>query len=256
MAITLPENRDQNGFSGSTVLPKQEEKHGYVRAMFDAIAPRYDLLNSVLSARLHHRWRRVAAAETRLKPGDSALDICTGTADLAFELARLVGPAGQVIGSDFSAPMLELGERKREARHTEQLRLMLADAQNLPFDSHAFDAVTVAFGIRNVADRQRGLDEMARVTRPGGKVVVLEFNQPRQPLFAALYRWYSFHIMPRIGGIISGRKDAYEYLPSSVAVFPSREEIANEMRRAGLTDVRYRDLTLGIVVIHSGVKPV
>lgn len=256
MAVTVPEKRDPNKISGATVLPKLEDKHSYVRTMFDAIAPRYDLLNSVLSARLHHGWRRVAAAQTSLKPGDSALDICTGTADLAFELARVVGPTGQVIGSDFSAPMLELGERKRLARHTDQLRLMLADAQNLPFESQTFDAVTVAFGIRNVADRQRGLNEMARVTRPGGRVVILEFNQPRHPLFAALYRWYSFHIMPRIGGLISGRKEAYEYLPSSVAVFPSREEIADEMRRAGLTDVRFTDLTLGIVVVHSGVKPV
>ncbi len=256
MAGTLPEKTGTTLSAGATVLPKPDAKHGYVRAMFDAIAPRYDLLNSVLSARLHHSWRRAAAAQTGLKSGDSALDICTGTADLAFELARLVGLSGQVIGSDFSAPMLELGEQKRQVRRTEQLRLMLADAQNLPFETNTFDAVTVAFGIRNVADRQQGFNEMARVTRPGGRVVVLEFNQPRNPLFAALYRWYSFHIMPRIGGLISGRKEAYEYLPSSVAAFPSRNEIAEEMRRAGLTRVRYADLTLGIVVIHSGEKPV
>lgn len=240
---------------GATPLPAPEEKHGYVRAMFDAIAPRYDLLNSVLSAQMHHGWRRYAANQANLQPGGSALDICTGTGDFAFELARRVGESGQVVGADFSAPMVAYGEEKRQKRHLSQVRLMLADAQNLPFPDNSFDAVTVGFGIRNVADRARGFAEMVRVARPGGRVVILEFNQPLNPVFAALYNWYSFQVMPFIGGLVSGKRAAYEYLPSSVRAFPSREALSDELRAAGLTDVRHSDLTLGIVVVHCGVKP-
>lgn len=236
------------------VLPAPEEKHGYVRAMFDEIAPRYDLLNSLLSLRLHHGWRRVAAREAALSPGGVALDVCTGTGDLAFELARRVGTDGAVVGTDFSAPMLRLGEEKRGKRAN--VRFALADTQALPFPDHTFDAVAVGFGIRNVADIPRGIAEMARVTRPGGHVVLLEFNQPRQPLFSALYRWYSFTVMPFLGGLVSGRRSAYTYLPASVAAFHSREAIAAMMERAGLTDIRIIDLTFGTVVVHRGRKPV
>ncbi|MEI6432788.1 MAG: ubiquinone/menaquinone biosynthesis methyltransferase, partial [bacterium] len=168
-------------------LPAPEEKAGYVQAMFDAIAPRYDLLNSVLSVRMHHGWRRVAADKAQLKSGGVALDICTGTGDLALELARRAGAKGLVIGSDFSAPMLQLGEKKKAQRSVPALEFVLADALKLPFPENAFDAVTVAFGIRNVADVEAGIREMARVTTPDGKVVILEFNSPRNPVFAALY---------------------------------------------------------------------
>jgi demethylmenaquinone methyltransferase/2-methoxy-6-polyprenyl-1,4-benzoquinol methylase len=235
-------------------LPAPEEKAGYVQAMFDAIAPRYDLLNSVLSVRMHHGWRRVAADKAQLKSGGVALDICTGTGDLALELARRAGAKGLVIGSDFSAPMLQLGEKKKAQRSVPALEFVLADALKLPFPENAFDAVTVAFGIRNVADVEAGIREMARVTTPDGKVVILEFNSPRNPVFAALYQWYSFNVLPRLGGLISGRRAAYNYLPSSVKAFYSREEIKEMMERAGLKNVTITDLTFGSVVVHRGVK--
>jgi demethylmenaquinone methyltransferase/2-methoxy-6-polyprenyl-1,4-benzoquinol methylase len=235
-------------------LPAPEEKAGYVQAMFDAIAPRYDLLNSVLSVRMHHGWRRVAADKAQLKSGGVALDICTGTGDLALELARRAGAKGLVIGSDFSAPMLQLGEKKKAQRSVPALEFVLADALKLPFPENAFDAVTVAFGIRNVADVEAGIREMARVTIPDGKVVILEFNSPRNPVFAALYQWYSFNVLPRLGGLISGRRAAYNYLPSSVKAFYSREEIKEMMERAGLKNVTITDLTFGSVVVHRGVK--
>ncbi|GAB4454872.1 MAG: bifunctional demethylmenaquinone methyltransferase/2-methoxy-6-polyprenyl-1,4-benzoquinol methylase UbiE [Armatimonadaceae bacterium] len=241
--------------SGASPLPAPEQKHDYVRALFDGIAPRYDLLNSLLSARLHHGWRRFAAKLASLKPGDSALDVCTGTGDLAFELANHVGQSGSVVGTDFSAQMLVFGEKKRTERQLSQVRLIEADTQTLPFADNSFDAATVAFGIRNVADRARGFAEMTRVVRSGGRVVVLEFNQPRHPLLAPLYRWYSFRVLPWVGGLVSGRRMAYAYLPASVAAFPSREELAGEMQAAGLTDVRFYDLTGGIVVAHIGIKP-
>ncbi|MBC8101904.1 MAG: bifunctional demethylmenaquinone methyltransferase/2-methoxy-6-polyprenyl-1,4-benzoquinol methylase UbiE [Cytophagales bacterium] len=257
MAVEAPLEPETVGAGKSSALPTPEKKHEYVRAMFDAIAPRYDLLNSVLSARMHHQWRRVAASEACLAPGGTALDVCTGTGDLAFELARRVGKAGAVIGSDFSAPMLSLGEKKRSKSRSEtsSVRFALADTQSLPFPSSTFDAVTVGFGIRNVADIPLGLREMARVTRPGGRVVLLEFNQPQNPLFAALYRSYSFHLLPFFGGLVSGRRAAYEYLPSSVAAFYSREALSALLQDAGLRDIRITELAFGAVVVHSGVKP-
>jgi demethylmenaquinone methyltransferase/2-methoxy-6-polyprenyl-1,4-benzoquinol methylase len=255
MAVEMPEKPDSGGRITVFTLPRRDAKQQYVRAMFDAIAPRYDLLNSLLSARLHHAWRRYAAKEAGVGEGDMALDVCTGTGDLAFELARRVGPSGSVVGGDFSLPMLSFGERKRRRLHAGMVRLTLADTQALPFASNTFDAVTVGFGIRNVADIEQGIREMARVARPGGRVVLLEFNQPRQRFLAALYRWYSFTVMPFLGGLISGRRAAYQYLPSSVAAFHSREALADMMRCAGLTDLRITDLTFGIVVVHRGVKP-
>jgi ubiquinone/menaquinone biosynthesis methyltransferases len=256
MAATLPDRRLPASAApgAAAALPPPDEKHSYVRDMFDAIAPRYDLLNSLLSARMHHHWRRVAADQAALKPGDSALDVCTGTGDLAFELARRVGGKGRVVGTDFSRPMLQIGDRKKAQRGLTGVSMALADTQALPFPADSFDAVTVGFGIRNVADIQKGIAEMARVARPGGRVVILEFNQPTNPVFAALYRWYSFTVLPFLGGLVSGRRSAYEYLPSSVAAFHSREAIAEMMRHAGLTDVRVTDLVFGTVAIHRGVK--
>ncbi|WP_395146457.1 bifunctional demethylmenaquinone methyltransferase/2-methoxy-6-polyprenyl-1,4-benzoquinol methylase UbiE [Armatimonas sp.] len=232
-------------------LPTPETKHEYVEAMFDAIAPRYDLLNSVLSLRLDSSWRRVAARQTSLKAGDRALDVCTGTGDFACELARWVGPRGEVIGTDFSREMLRWGEPK--VAKFPNVTLQWADTQALPFPDGHFAAVTVAFGIRNVADIRRGLSEMARVTKPGGHVVILEFNRPKNPLVAWGYGIYQ-KLMPLIGGLISGRRSAYAYLPASIDAFHSREELANLMKTAGLHSVRVTDLNFGTVVIHRGLK--
>jgi demethylmenaquinone methyltransferase/2-methoxy-6-polyprenyl-1,4-benzoquinol methylase len=220
--------------------------------MFDAIAPRYDLLNSLLSLSLHHGWRREAARQTGLKAGGCALDVCTGTGDLAVELARLAGERGRVWATDFSLPMLQHGEDKLAARTGGVAKMALADTLALPFAADTFDAVSVGFGIRNVADVEAGIQEMARVARPGGRVVLLEFNRPLNPFIARLYDFYSFRVMPFVGGLVSGRREAYEYLPSSVKAFHSREELTAMMERAGLEDVRVTDLILGTVVIHQG----
>lgn len=255
MALKAAETQNTTGGTGEPfALPAPEEKHDYVRTMFDAIAPRYDLLNSVLSARMHHHWRRVAVDMARLAPGDAALDVCTGTGDLAFEMARRVGMTGSVVGSDFSAPMLSLADKKRGGAGKEAVRFTLADTMALPFPDNTFDAVTVGFGIRNVSDIPLGLREMARVLRPGGRAVILEFSQPQNPVFAALYRWYSFTLLPFFGGLVSGRRAAYEYLPSSVAAFHTREEIAGMLKDVGLGDVQIRELALGAVVVHAGTK--
>ncbi len=241
--------------SGIDILDRPvtpREKAAYVREMFDDIAPRYDLLNNTLSLGIHHGWRAFATRCAALETGDAVLDVCTGTGAWAPQLRRAVGPAGQVVGVDFSLPMLQRGwkefGRQRAAR-------VQGDATDLPYGRDQFAAATVAFGIRNVAQIERAFVEMARVVRPGGRVVCLEFAEPRRGTFRALYEFYSRFIMPHVGGAVSGRRDAYEYLPASVARFKSRRELAEVMRGAGLAEVRWVDLTFGLVCVHVGVKP-
>ncbi len=237
----------------SKALPTPEEKHGYVQAMFDAIAPRYDLLNGLLSLSLHHRWRRVATDLARLKPGDRALDVCTGTGDFALELARRVGDSGKVTGTDYSEGMLTLG-RQKMLRRGSDIALEWADTEKLPFENNSFDATVAGFGIRNVAAIDRGIGEMVRVTKPGGRVVILEFTQPKNPLVSLGYGIYQ-KIMPLLGGLIAGKSGAYAYLPASIGVFDTREKLSERLKNAGLTEITVTDLNLGTVAIHAATKP-
>lgn len=228
------------------------EKARYVREMFDDIAGRYDLLNSILSAGIHHQWRSFATRCAVLAPGDAALDVCSGTGDWAVLLRKAVGPNGRVVATDFSLPMMQNGEAKFQAAKVPAVQ---GDAMRLPFASGQFNAVTVAFGIRNVADIPMAFSEMMRVLKPGGRVVCLEFSEPHAGPFLSFYKLYSKHVMPRLGGAISGRSDAYTYLPASVERFQSRAGLAGLMEESGLTDVRYVDLTFGLCCVHVGVKP-
>jgi demethylmenaquinone methyltransferase/2-methoxy-6-polyprenyl-1,4-benzoquinol methylase len=224
-----------------------------VNRMFDRVASRYDLLNSLMSAGLHHRWRERAADQAALSPGDSALDICCGTGDLTLELASRVGPNGSVVGSDFSEPMLDLAREKAQARGAAGVRFEWADALNLPYDAGRFDAVAVGFGLRNFADRERGLREMTRVLRPGGRLVVLEFTRPRRQPFSTFYSLWFDRIAPLLGRI-SDDPEAYEYLAESVRSFPAPLGLAEMMdRAAGLEGIRYTILAGGIVTIHTGI---
>ncbi len=221
--------------------------------MFDRVAGRYDALNSVMTAGLHHRWRERAAERTKLSPGDSALDICCGTGDLALQLAGRVSPGGRVVGCDFSEPMLDLAREKAAAQQAGGVRFEWADALQLPYDNERFDAVTVGFGVRNLADLDRGLREMARVLKSGGRAVILEITQPtRQPLSAFYSLWFD-RIVPLLG-TFSNEPDAYSYLPESVRSFPDPHDLAARMDRAGLERIRYTVLAGGIIAIHSGVK--
>jgi demethylmenaquinone methyltransferase/2-methoxy-6-polyprenyl-1,4-benzoquinol methylase len=225
-----------------------------VERMFSAIAPRYDFLNRLLSAGYDRAWRRQAVAATALPREGILLDVCTGTADLALEAARQF-PDARIVGVDFSRPMIALGAAKiGGARLTDRVRLEVAQAEALPFADGSFDAVTVAFGLRNLPDRLRGLREMCRVLRPGGRAVILEFTTPPGALLRRAYLWYFHRVLPRIGRLVSGHPLAYSYLPASVADFPSPEGLAGWMRDVGLHDVSYRLLTGGIVAIHVGVK--
>ena len=228
------------------------EKADYVRRMFDDIAPRYDLLNSLLSVGIHHGWRVFATRCAGLGLGDSVLDVCSGTGEWTDHLRQAVGTGGLVAAADFSLPMLQNGAGRFAQNGVGEV---LGDAARLPFADESFDAVTVAFGIRNVGGRTRAFAEMARVLRPGSRAVCLEFSQPPPGPFRAAYDLHSRYLMPALGGAISGRRDAYAYLPASVARFDSREQLADRMRDAGLSEVRWVDLTFGLVCVHVGVKP-
>ncbi len=227
------------------------EKSSYVRGMFDAIAPRYDLLNSLLSLGIHRGWRNFAARCAALQNGDSVLDVCAGTGELGKVLRGHVGEAGNVVSVDFSMPMLRAGDARYEEIGSARAQV---DALELPFANNSFDAALVAFGLRNVAIPERGLTEMARVVKPGGRVVVLEFSQPREGFFSTLFELYSKTVMPLLGGMVSGKREAYVYLPESVARWRTRDEIASMMTAAGLSQIRLRDLTLGVACVHVGTK--
>jgi demethylmenaquinone methyltransferase/2-methoxy-6-polyprenyl-1,4-benzoquinol methylase len=226
---------------------------GEVRAMFDRIAKVYDLLNTVMTAGLHHRWRERAADLALLGPGSRVLDVATGTGDLAIELARRVAPGGEVVGSDFSEAMLARARTKPKPAGAE-LRFEWGDALELPFADGTFDAATVGFGARNFSDLARGLAEMTRVVRPGGRVVVLEFTSPTRAPLSLFYSLWFDRVVPLLGRLV-GDPDAYSYLPNSVKRFPAPAGLAAELERAGLREIGYLLTAGGIVVIHFGMVP-
>jgi demethylmenaquinone methyltransferase / 2-methoxy-6-polyprenyl-1,4-benzoquinol methylase len=220
-----------------------------VRAMFDRIAGVYDRMNSVMTAGMHHRWRARAADLAELAPGARALDVACGTGDLALELARRVGPGGEVVACDFSEQMLDLARTKAAGRPTVQVEW--ANALELPYRDDEFAAATVGFGARNFSDLERGLSEMARVVRPGGKVVVLEITTPTRPPLSTFFRVWFDRIVPLLGRA-AGDGDAFTYLPRSVRRFPGPQELAATMERSGLRSIRYVLTAGGIIAIHVG----
>jgi demethylmenaquinone methyltransferase / 2-methoxy-6-polyprenyl-1,4-benzoquinol methylase len=221
---------------------------GQVRAMFDRIAGFYDAMNSVMTAGLHHRWRERAADLAALGPGERALDVATGTGDLAMALARRVGPTGEVVGSDFSEAMLARARQKAP-----DLRWEWGNALELPYADGEFAAATVGFGARNFSDLERGLGEMARVVRPGGRVVVLEITTPTAPPLSTFFRLWFDRVVPVLGRL-TGESEAYSYLPSSVRRFPGPDELAALMHGLGLRDVRWIVTAGGIIAVHVGSK--
>ncbi|MGE5858544.1 MAG: bifunctional demethylmenaquinone methyltransferase/2-methoxy-6-polyprenyl-1,4-benzoquinol methylase UbiE, partial [Solirubrobacterales bacterium] len=229
-----------------------EEFATQVRGMFDRIAGVYDVMNSAMTAGLHHQWRRRAVDRANVGPGSDALDICCGTGDLALELRRRIGPDGRVAGCDFSGPMLEQARRKSGDEGL-PVEFGWADALELPYGDESFDAVTIGFGARNLADLERGLSEMARVLRPGGRLVILEITRPQREPLAGFYSLWFDRVVPVIGAL-AGDSDAYSYLPSSVRTFPEPERLAAIMDAAGFAEIRWLLLAGGIIAIHSGTK--
>ena len=221
--------------------------------MFDRIAGVYDLMNTAMTAGLHHGWRTRAADRAALREGDSALDLCCGTGDLALELRARVGASGRVVGADFSERMLELANEKALQRGLPDVTFEWADALELPYSDASFDAVTVGFGVRNLADLDAGVGEMARVLRPGGRLVILEITQPQKPPLSTFFSLWFDRIVPLLGRF-AGDPEAYEYLPESVRSFPPPAGLAAIMDRAGLEGIRYTILAGGIIAIHSGAR--
>jgi demethylmenaquinone methyltransferase / 2-methoxy-6-polyprenyl-1,4-benzoquinol methylase len=220
-----------------------------VRDMFDRISPSYDRMNLLMSMGRDGRWRRLGVRASRAQPGDAALDVCCGTGDFAVELRRAVGPSGRVVGLDFSPQMLEVARRKCSAIEWQQ-----GDALALPFADGEFAAACVGFGVRNLSDHRRGFAEMARVVRPGGRVVCLEMSTPPAPIRPFSQLWTD-HGVPVLGRIVAHDPEAYRYLPASVHRFPPAPELAEIMRDAGLIDVGYRRLMMGVVALHVGTVP-
>jgi len=240
----------------SEVKPYRPEgsKKEQVAAMFNAISPKYDALNRILSAGIDQSWRRKTLREIRATGALNLLDVATGTADLALALAKGI-PGSRVVGVDISAGMLEVGRSKVRARDLEgRVRLDLGDGEQLPYEESSFDAVTVAFGVRNFENLEQGLRDMRRVLQPGGTLAVLEFSQPTAWPLRSLYLFYFKNILPRIGRMVSKDASAYTYLPNSVQAFPYGEAFAAKLREAGFKSVRVRPLTFGIASLYLAIK--
>jgi demethylmenaquinone methyltransferase/2-methoxy-6-polyprenyl-1,4-benzoquinol methylase len=227
-------------------------KAEFVQAMFTRIAARYDLMNALMTFGRHQAWRRAAARATIAAPEGRALDLATGTADLALAILA-VSRHRRVIGADFSLGMLRQAQQKLRARRESRITLVAADALRLPFADASFACVTSAFLLRNLADLEQGLREMRRVTRAGGRVVILEITQPTLPVFSTVFGLYFHRLVPAMGALVAGDAEAYRYLPSSVDRFASPDELVALMKRAGLKSASYRRLGLGTIAIHTGV---
>lgn len=236
-----------------SVVPDSDGRAKLVREMFEQIAPRYDLANRVLSVSVDRWWRKRVVrklAQALERPGAIALDIACGTADLSLELARKC----RTIGCDFCHPMLMIGKEK-VTQNKAPVHLAEADALRLPFANGSFDAVTIAFGLRNLADIPAGLREIVRVLKRGGSAAILEFSKPEMPVWGPLFLLYFRYVLPRLGKLISGSSFAYQYLPDSVAQFPDQRTLGGLMRDAGLENVRYENLSGGVAALHVGEKP-
>jgi len=232
-----------------------DKSEARVRRMFGEIAGRYDFLNHLLSLGIDVYWRWRTVRQVPPASGAPILDLCTGTGDLALAYHRAAEGKARVVGADFCHPMLVIGRCKAARAGADEVAFVEADAQRLPFPSDFFQIVSVAFGLRNVTDTDRGLREMVRVCRPGGKIVVLEFSMPRWQPFKAIYGWYFRYVLPKIGQALARNKqEAYSYLPASVGEFPSGDALAERMRQAGASQVRYFPLTLGVATLYVGTK--
>ena len=253
--------KEQTHFGYETI--DSEEKEGRVGAVFDSVAGKYDLMNDVMSAGIHRAWKNWYVWQTGVKPGEAVLDLAAGTGDITLRLAkRMRGKGagadieGRLVSSDINAAMLKIGEERLTNKGwLKNLEFVIANAEALPFESNSFDLITMAFGLRNVTHQDKALAEMARVLKPGGRVLVLEFSRPKNAVINRFYDWYSFTFLPKMGALIAKDADSYQYLAESIRMHPPQEELKAMFAAAGLVDCEYQNLSNGIVAIHKGVKP-
>jgi demethylmenaquinone methyltransferase/2-methoxy-6-polyprenyl-1,4-benzoquinol methylase len=244
---------EQTHFGFETV--PAAEKAGRVRAVFDSVAANYDLMNDLMSGGLHRLWKRFALGRTALRPGDLALDVAGGTGDLSAGLARQVGARGLVCHTDINREMLDIGRRRLvDAGLFANVRTLQANVEHLPFADRSFHCVTIGFGLRNVTDKAAALREMARVLKPGGRLLVLEFSKPAVKLIEPFYDLYSFRILPWLGEVVAHDAASYRYLAESIRMHPDQEALRGLMAGAGFEDVRYHNLSGGIVALHIGLR--
>ena len=232
-----------------------EEKAGLVGAVFESVAERYDLMNDLMSLGVHRLWKRFTVAAAAPRQGERIMDLAGGTGDLAAQMAPLVGASGQVVVADLNESMLTTGrDRLLNAGQIEALQYVLCDAEALAFPDSSFDCVTMAFGLRNVTHKDRALKEVLRVLRPGGRLLVLEFSQPKAPGLRPLYDWYSFNVLPSLGRWVAGDADSYRYLAESIRMHPDQESLEEMFKQAGFERCRFQNLSGGIVALHKGYK--
>ena len=232
-----------------------DEKVKRVAGVFHSVAEKYDVMNDVMSLGVHRLWKRFTLSQTGLKAGQKVLDLAGGTGDLALRMARMVGPAGEVVLSDINASMLSKGrERLLDKGIAGNMRYVQANAECLPFPENYFDCITMAFGLRNVTDKDQALQSMYRILKPGGRLLVLEFSKPVAPGLAPIYDTYSFKLLPAMGKLIANDADSYRYLAESIRMHPDQETLKGMMQAAGFDKVSYHNMTGGIVALHKGFK--
>ncbi|WP_416401685.1 bifunctional demethylmenaquinone methyltransferase/2-methoxy-6-polyprenyl-1,4-benzoquinol methylase UbiE [Alicycliphilus denitrificans] len=231
---------------------QEEDKARHVRGVFDSVAPKYDLMNDLMSAGLHRAWKAYAVMVANLREGDQVLDIAGGTGDLSLAFSRKVGTTGRVVHTDINEAMLRVG-RDRLIDKGVMLPTLVCDAEHLPFPDNHFDLVSVAFGLRNMTHKDAALREMCRVLKPRGRLLVLEFSKVAKPLEKA-YDWYSFQVLPRLGKLVAGDDSSYRYLAESIRMHPGQEELKSLMQQSGFGHVDYHNMTGGIVALHVGIK--
>ncbi len=232
-----------------------EEKAARVRGVFDSVASRYDIMNDLMSFGVHRLWKHIAIDLANVRSGQQVLDLASGTGDLAARYAALVGPQGRVVMSDINAAMLEEGRKRMiDSGHVGNVEYMQIDAEKIPFDDNSFHCVSIAFGLRNVTDKDQALREMLRVLKPGGRALVLEFSHPGSKPLGKLYDLFSFKALPLIGKLVTNDADSYRYLAESIRMHPDQESLLQMMQDAGFERCDYHNLTGGIVAIHRGFK--
>ena len=247
-----PPNDDSTHFGYKTV--DAGKKADLVRGVFDSVASRYDIMNDLMSAGLHRIWKRYTIDQAAIRPGDAVLDLAGGTGDLAKEFAKKVGKDGHVVLADINAAMLEQGRRRLvDAGIAGNVTIAQVDAQDLPFADRTFDCITMAFGLRNVTDKEAALASMFRVLKPGGKAMILEFSAPNKAVKPA-YDLYSFKVLPALGKLVAGDADSYQYLAESIRMHPDQETLKSMMEAAGFERCRYHNLAAGIVALHIGYR--
>ena len=234
----------------------KNDKADLVAGVFHSVAARYDLMNDLMSGGIHRIWKRFTIELSGVRTGDSVLDIAGGTGDLAAKFARIVGSEGRVVLADINESMLQVGRDKLlDTGQISNIEFVQADAQYLPFPDNSFDCITIAFGLRNVTDKDKALRSMLRVLKPGGRLLVLEFSKPQNELLSRAYDTYSFRMLPFMGKLVANDSESYKYLAESIRMHPDQDTLLEMLEDAGFTDCNFHDLTGGIVALHRGVKP-